>query len=229
MLKEKKMIEHLIAESRNHYKMRYLKFILIGILALGSISALGFAPWQQQTNIKPPNSKIQLEDYSNRPDFQGGYGVVREIDDDNNPALDFSILSYSEKDQIVEQKFRKSPPSNAKTFLLWVHRDYDSEKENMIDAIRNEIKRKPFRVQLFGDYVKGPIERDGTKYEAMIRLNALIIWNSIDDFANLCDGVMLGKSFVIEGVLGSVISRQRRSQPSPTTCPGCPEIISGNL
>ena len=157
------MIEHHIAESRNHSNFIYLKFIVIGSLALGSISALGFTPGQQQTNIKPPNSKVQLEDYSKRPDTQGGYGVVREIDDDNNPALDFSILSYSEKDQIVEQKFQKSPPSNAKTFLLWVHRDYDSEKEKMIDAIRNEINRKPFRVQIFGAYISGPIEKGWDK------------------------------------------------------------------
>ena len=36
----------------------------------------------------------------------------------------------------------------------------------------------------------------------MIKLNAIVIWNSIDDFAKLCDGVMLGKRFVIEGVFG---------------------------
>jgi hypothetical protein len=149
------------------------------------------------------------EEELKRPNPQGGYGIVWEIDDDDNPALDFSILSFSWRDEIVEKKFLKSPPSDAKTFLIWVHRDFesDNEKAKIIDGIRNAINKKPFRVSLFGEDITGPFTRDGTKYEAMIKLRAATVWNSLDDFAKGCDGVILGKSYVIEGVLGWVISR----------------------
>jgi hypothetical protein len=139
-----------------------------------------------------------------RPNPQGAYGILWEIDNDNLPELDFSILSYSWKGQIVEQKYLKSPPSDAKIFLFWVHRDIETDKEmaETIEAIRREINQRPFCVQVFGRYVAGPFVRDQVKYEGMINLKALVVWNSITDFARMCDGKMFGKAYVIEGVLG---------------------------
>jgi hypothetical protein len=35
-----------------------------------------------------------------------------------------------------------------------------------------------------------------------IKLKALIVWHSVDDFGKMGEGVTLGKSCVVEGVLG---------------------------
>jgi hypothetical protein len=196
------MLEETISKSWRFVKRNIIKIILVGGLALSTASALGYQKVKQKP-FTPNYSQAELEQRLEQAGPQGPYGIVYEADNDNNPALDFSIRSYIYKDQLVEIKYGKSPLAGAKTYLFWVHRDFDNEKAGIIESIRKEINKKPYRVQVFGDYKLNPFERNGVKYDGTVKPGAVMIYDCtpvVDEAsAQRCT-----RAYILEGVLGMV-------------------------
>ena len=181
-----------------------LSHIYFFCFVLIMLNAIGFTSARQQTDIKRPDLKVQREQWAIMRPPQGGYGIVQNIDDDNNPALDFSIVSFNYLDTLTEKTSLKSPSSGAKTFPLLIHRDHDPAKGKIIEDIRKEINKRPFRVEIFGEFDSRPLERNGVNYAGTIKLMSILIYDSLQDFAHPCEGPFPGRPYVIEGVLGGV-------------------------
>jgi hypothetical protein len=177
-------------------------FAFCFVLIAGKV--FGFTSAPQQADSKLLYYKVQSEQWATMRPPQGGYGTIRDIDDDNNPALDFSVLSFNYKDALIEKSSLKSPSSGTKAFLLLIHRDYDPAKEQIIEDIRKEINKRPFRVEIFGEFDSRPLERNGVNYAGTIKLRSILIYDSLQDFATPCEGPFPGRPYTIEGVFGGV-------------------------
>jgi hypothetical protein len=187
----------------NYYRLA-ISHLFVFFFVLITTITIGFTSAPQQTDSKRPNYKVQSEQWATMRPPQGGYGIVQDIDDDNNPALDFSILSFNYLDALTEKGSLKSPSSGTKTFPLLIHRDYDPAKGQIIEDIRKEINKRPFRVEIFGEFDSRPLERNGVNYAGTIKLMSILIYDSLQDFATPCEGPFPGRPYTLEGVLGGV-------------------------